>query len=113
MVRILVSRCLGSGAANLTREQIVQYKAYFNADALPNAYADGAFPSLCYYEFSGCSEDEKPIGSHIAEGSTFIETDTGMFYLYCENEETWIPQLSIMMAGGQLPSSGGDIGGTK
>ena len=46
----------------------------------------------CYFELSGLSSDDKPTnfeGADVANGSVFLEMDTGKVYAYDEAGETW------------------------
>ncbi len=48
------------------------------------------------HEFFGLSSNEKPIGKFegikIANGSMFIEMDTGKIYLFDEENQQWLEQ---------------------
>ena len=50
--------------------------------------------NLFYVEGSCTSTDTKPTDG-IADGSIFIESDTGDVYFYNEDSETWIEQFSF------------------
>lgn len=39
--------------------------------------------------FYGLAADEKPVGDDIANGSVFIEIDTGKAYFYDAENKTW------------------------
>lgn len=43
------------------------------------------------YHLSGLSTDTKPIPDDIATGSTFLETDTGITFVYNRGINQWIP----------------------
>ena len=43
------------------------------------------------YHLSGLSTDTKPIPDDIATGSTFLETDTGITFVYNRGTNQWIP----------------------
>ena len=51
---------------------------------------------VTYYEFSGLHDDTKPTYG-VANGSLFLEMDTGDVYAYDEAGETW---LKIAALGG-------------
>lgn len=51
-----------------------------------------------YCEFSGLSTDEKPTRVEpyaVAQGSLFLESDTGDVYVYTESTETWGKLLTL------------------
>lgn len=57
---------------------------------------DGAYPSN-YIEASGLSTDSKPT-ENVAQGSIFVESDTGDVYIFTESTQTWGKLFSLKEA---------------
>lgn len=55
---------------------------------------DGQAVSIFYYEIAGSSLEAKPT-ENVAEGSIFIETDTGLVFMFSATESHWYPRINL------------------
>ena len=53
-----------------------------------------------YFEMAGTSSDDKPVGTHIATGSLFLEVDNGDVYAYDEDGDSGSEWVKIAELGG-------------
>lgn len=49
---------------------------------------------MCYVEISGDSDETKPT-TGIADGSIFVESDTGKVYFFNEVSSDWVEQFAF------------------
>ena len=65
-----------------------------------NKMLNGQLVSLLFCSGNCLSEDEKPVGGKIANGSCLVEMDTGKIFFYDEEGEQWIEFVNTGGGGG-------------
>lgn len=63
---------------------------YLNIDPHKKVNED----NINYVEIAGDSSETKPT-TGIVDGSTFLETNTGDFYVFNEKTSTWVKMLTL------------------